>query len=330
MNAPPSRVLHPRHGVHDQSARTPRRGPHSVRRTTTIDTFRLDGPAGPSTVIATGRDLYTPPHGEPVELDTQRFRLTLAPLGSTVEAVHGADGLESLVGTSVSAGFRRALSQLAPRAERAALRHRMLDDLVGAVLVSGVALVEAGVYPIQPRDLLVFTDVCRGWAAGGTQHDDIAADLYPLPTGPAPNDVSAPDDPLAWHRTEPAEQDFMRRSRRIDVRADGPELAVDAHFRDVSVPVTGEGTVIHEYSLTARADAATLALTALDVRAHALPWQECNSVPATGAHLIGATLGELETTVRGKLSGTAGCTHLNDTFRGLDAVPLLAEVLAPR
>jgi hypothetical protein len=166
--------------------------------------------------------------------------------------------------------------------------------------------VEAGVYPIQPCDLLVFTDVCRGWAAGGTQHDDIAADRYPLPTGPSPNDVSAPEDPLAWHRTEPATQDFMRRSRRIDVRTDGAEFSIDAHFRDVSVPLTGEGTVIHEYSLTARADAATFRLTAIQVRAHALPWVECNSVPETGQHLLGATLGDLETTVRSHLPGTAG------------------------
>jgi hypothetical protein len=65
----------------------------------------------------------------------------------------------------------------------------------------------------------------------------------------------------------------------------------------------------------------------VQVDAHALPWKECNSVTDSAEHLVGATLGDLETTVRTRLTGTVGCTHLNDTFRGLDAVPLLAGFL---
>jgi hypothetical protein len=314
--------------VHDQSARTPSRTPGPVRRTTRIDTFRLRGPRGPSTVLATGRDLLTPPSGEPVELDAQTVRLTLTPVSNVITAIEGGDDLADLIGVSVSSGFRRALGQITPPAGRGALRHRMLDDLVGAVLVSGVALVEANAYPIEPRQMLVFADVCRGWATGGIQLDLVADGVHPMPTGPVPNDVSAPEDPWAWHRVEPlAEQDFMRRSRRIDVQRDGAEVVIDAHFRDESVPLDRPGQSIHEYSVFARADAATPALTDVQVTAHALPWQDCNSVPETAAHLIGLRLGELETTVRTKLAGTAGCTHLNDTYRGLDAVPLLAQAL---
>jgi len=210
----------------------------------------------------------------------------------------------------------------------------MLDDLPGAFLGGAYAVVQAGAYPVPPQDLLVLTDVCRGWAAGGSQHDDIARGLVPTPTGPIPNDLSMPTDPLAWHDPEPPEIDFSRRGRRIDVLGgltaeDGrPEIGVDAHFRDVFLPLDGDAMVVHEYSLWARADAATFEVTSVHVDAHALPWRECNSVTDSAEHLVGATLGDLESTVRTRLTGTVGCTHLNDTFRGLDAVPLLAAALS--
>jgi hypothetical protein len=320
--------------VHDQRARTPARAANSIRRTTAIDSIRYDGPAGPTTMVGTGRDLLTPATGEPVVVDSARFEIVLEPLGSLVREVRTPTGLDGLVGASVSAGLRRTLRDLAPRAERERVLHRMLDDLPGAFLGGAYAVVQAGVYATPPQDLLMLTDVCRGWADGGSQHDEIARGRIPTPTGPVPNDLTVPDDPLAAHDAGTPDVDFSRRSRRIDVRgglsgADGrPEIGIDAHFRDAFRPVAGDGMVVHEYSLVARADAATFEVTAVRVEAHALPWRECNSVTDSAEHLVGATLGDLESTVRIRLTGTVGCTHLNDTFRGLDAVPLLAAALA--
>lgn len=328
MSRPPRRVLHPSHGVHDQRARTPARAANSVRRTTTIDSFRFDGAAGPTTVSARGRDLLTDGDGAAVELDEVDFGLTLEPLRSVIATVRDLDGAKELLGVDIAVGFRRVLNRLTAPADRSRLRHRLLDDLPGAVLVGSMPLVTAGVYPVRPRELLVLTDVCRGWAEGGSQHRDIAIGRIPTPTGPAPTDLRVPEDPLAWHAEAPRTHDHMRRGRRIDVLRTPAGLTIDAHFRDVSVPVAGAGEVIHEYSVSVRADETTREVTAISATAHALPWQDCNSVPESARELLGARLGELETTVRTRLSGTAGCTHLNDTFRGLDAVPLLAGFLA--
>lgn len=324
------RSLHPNHGVHDQSARIPPRVPNSVRRTTTIDTFRFDGPAGASTVVCRGRDLHTTDSGDAVVLDAVTCELVLEPLFGDVRSaadVSGGADLSSLVGSNVSHGFRKLLNPLTPVTERGSLRHRLLDDLPGAILVSAHPVVGAGVYPLKPRELLVLTDVCRGWADGGGQHDDIAQDMIPTPTGPTPSDLTDRTDPLAMHDTGPVTHDFMRRGRRIDVRALGDEIEIDVHFRDVWVPLDGEGEVIHEYSVTGRADASSLELRSVTARAHALPWTECNPVTESAQLAVGARLGELETVVRTRMSGTVGCTHLNDTMRGLDAVPTLVKAL---
>lgn len=335
MAAQSARRLHPHHGVHDQRAHTPDRAPNSVRRTAWIDTLRFDGAAGPTTVLGSGRDLFTPVAGEPRVLATAEVEVVLAPLHGVVAEVRKPAGYDGLVGASVPAGWRRALNPLVPAAEREGLVHRILDDFPGAFLGAGLPVVDAGVYPFKPQELLFLTNVCRGWSAGGTQEADIAAGRFPKPTGPAPTDLARPDDPWAWHVVDAPRADFTRRSRRFDVRRDGDDLDIDAHFRDVFLPLEGSDTetgneaeVVHEYSLTARADAGTFRITAVRVDAHTLPWDDCNSVTDSGEHLLGATLGDLETTVRTRLTGVAGCTHLNDTFRGLDAVPRLAAALS--
>ncbi len=322
-----TRRLHPRHGVHDQRAQTPDRAPDSVRRTIWIDSFRFDGAAGPTTMLGSGRDLFTPATGEPRVLATADVEVVLAPLHGVVAEVRKPAGYDALVGAAVPAGWRRALHPLIPADERNGLTHRILDDFPGAFLGAGIPVVEAGVYPYQPKELLFLLNVCRGWSAGGTQEVDINAGRFPKPTGPSPTDISRPDDPWAWHVTDTPRADLTRRSRRFDVRREGDDLVIDAHFRDVWLPVAGEPEVVHEYSLAARADGASFEVTAVQVDAHTLPWDDCNSVTDSGQHLLGATLGNLETPVRTRLSGVAGCTHLNDTFRGLDAVPLLAAAL---
>ena len=43
--------------------------------------------------------------------------------------------------------------------------------------------------------------------------------------------------------------------------------------------------------------------------------------------IVGTPLGELRTTVLERLSGTRGCTHLNDAMRALAEVPTLLTEL---
>ena len=92
--------------------------------------------------------------------------------------------------------------------------------------------------------------------------------------------------------------------------------------------IGGAPIAAHEYSLQLRADPDGI-VTSVTVRQHALPWRECDTVPAGAGVVVGARIGELEPVVRTELAGVNGCTHLNDSLRGLDAVPYLLELLDP-
>jgi hypothetical protein len=207
------------------------------------------------------------------------------------------------------------------------LLYRMLHDLPGTSLVGGMVIVRAGASPFSASDLVVMENVCRGWRTGGSQLGEVEAGRIPMPTGPFPTSLDDPDDPLAWHEPGVPRPDHVRRGRRMDVWCDGDELRVDLHYRDTYHSSDQPAMVIHEYSLRAGADRASGAIRTIATEAHALPWVECNTVPSSTDVVIGTRLGAVEATVRERLRGTAGCTHLNDTLRELDTVPALAATL---
>lgn len=321
--------LHPQRGVHNQTARTPVRRPGSLRRTTALDFFWPEDLLGPCTVLGTGRDLITRSDGAAV-LQRARLRATLTPPASVVTAIE-VDAAEldvaALLGASVSTGFRRSLQRVVPPELRTGMHYRLLHDLPGATLVSQAVPLQAGHTLFQPRDLLVMADVCQGWRSGAYQMNEVAAGRAPQPIGPAPSGVDDPEDPLARHETPPLGADSFRRGRRLDVWRAGGELHVDLHYRDAYRPLDGPGMVIHEYSVRATADPGSLEIRQIVTVAHALPWADCNSVVASSDELVGVRLGECDQTVRTRLRGTAGCTHLNDSLRELDEVPALASAL---
>jgi hypothetical protein len=59
------------------------------------------------------------------------------------------------------------------------------------------------------------------------------------------------------------------------------------------------------------------------VEPHALPFPECPLAAPNARDLTGVSLREITGTVRARLSGTRGCTHLNDVLRFLRYVPAL-------
>lgn len=321
--------LHPRRGVHNQTARTPVRRPGSLRRTTALDFSWAGDLLGPCTVRGTGRDLLTRSDGVTV-LGCADLRMTLTPPAAVVTAIE-VDAAEldaaTLLGASVSTGFRRSLQRAVPPELRAGMHYRLLHDLPGATLVSQAVPIQAGHTLFAPRDLLVMADVCQGWRSGAYQMNEVAADRAPQPIGPVPNELDDPADPLAWHETPAPDGDSFRRGRRMDVWRDAGDLRFDLHYRDAYRPAEGTGMVIHEYSVRGSADPESLTIRQISTEAHALPWADCNSVVASSDALVGVRLGDCDTTVRTRLRGTAGCTHLNDSLRELDEVPVLAAVL---
>ena len=146
-------------GPHAPARSTPPRSPGSVRRTTSIDTVRPDGPDGALVVDARGRDLRTGEDGTDGAEDLGEVELAvrLEPAAHAVVDIRpdGAGGhadgipdLGSLVGVRVGSRFRRVLDEALPaERDRGSLLFLLLDDLVGVVLVSGYALLHADALP---------------------------------------------------------------------------------------------------------------------------------------------------------------------------------------
>jgi hypothetical protein len=292
----------PPHGPWDPATTTPLLAAGAVRRTTRIDSTR-DG--GDLRVALHGADTDRPPVVLTMVVDDANREIRAAP------------DVPELVGLVVGPGFRRRVAELLPDdlATRS-LRHLLLDDLPGALLVSGYALMRAGATPPSARGAAGIrehmADLCAGWVGDGSmlQHVDETGQV-PTPVGPpAPVLDDTPALPVGG----------MRRRRRIDV--DGEE--VDVHFRDSWFGPDGE-VVLHEYSLRARVVDGVL----VDVAGHAnvLPWTECPGAIGHIGAVAGARLEDLADRVRADLVGPISCTHLNDTVRSLaDAAALVGRV----
>ncbi|MDO8364466.1 MAG: DUF2889 domain-containing protein, partial [Actinomycetota bacterium] len=114
-----------------------------------------------------------------------------------------------------------------------------------------------------------------------------------------------------------------RRQRRLDVvpgpTRDAP-VHVESDFLDSHVDEDGYETVIHEYTVTAVIDPATLTVVSSSAVAHTLPWMECIQAEASGDRLTGRPLQDLRPRVREELLGITTCTHLNDTLRSIEDV----------
>ncbi|MGF7234353.1 MAG: DUF2889 domain-containing protein, partial [Frankia sp.] len=104
-------------------------------------------------------------------------------------------------------------------------------------------------------------------------------------------------------------------------------VAVDAFFRDSHVDGGGLETVVHEYSVAATIDPATMRFTDCQATIGVLPWQECPGAVGSARRLVGTPVEGLRTSIRESFVGTSTCTHLNDTLRALEDVGDLVREL---
>jgi Protein of unknown function (DUF2889) len=321
-------------GPHAPATSTPSRSPGSVRRTTSIDTVRPDGPGGALLVDARGRDLLTRHDDSNAAevVDEVALTLRLEAASHALVDVHadrptgGLPDLRPLVGARVGSGFRRLLDRTMPaERHRGSILHLLLDDLVGAVLVSGYALLHADALPPQggivDATVARLGDRCAGWALDGGFIANLRdTGRLATPHGPAaPTLTSLDGDPHCWHSMAPLPPDSTRRRRRLDVVAPGPGNlhAIGAHFRDTHVAGDGRETVVHEYAVHGLVDARHRRIVELSAEALVLPWVECPAAVAGAERLQGTTFVDVRRRVRDELVGTASCTHLNDTLRSL-------------
>jgi len=331
----------------DPAPTTPGRPPGSIRRTSSIDTARPDGLGGDLVISARARDLRTGPGGvasvvaeaeASARVDGRRRTLL------SLDTVPTLPSPDLLIGVVVGPGFRGRLSEAAPdEVDAGTLLHLLLDDLPGAALVSGYSLQRGGALdgprsegaapaaPTASSPARGFrADLCAGWAHDATMMVTIrSSGVIPMAIGPPAPDLVPPDDPRAWHDMPPLAPHAMRRRRRLDVigTPDPGAFLVDAHFRDSYVDADGNESVVHEYSVSGRVDAAEGRVVEMAAEARVLPWMECPGAVASAGRLVGMRLAELRTWVRREMTGASTCTHLNDTLRSLGDVPALMSVL---
>lgn len=329
-------------GPHGPASPSPVRRPGSVRRTASFDATWPDGRGTPTHLRGRARDLCTPLSGLPLVVAHADAELVVAPDRTVASVVTDPahDGLQRLIdGPSIS-GYRAQLAELVPEEVRAAsLLHLLLDDVPGVSLVSGLALLRwpvAGAEGEAPRRSgRRMTGICTGFQEG-------SSGLMPDGTSRLPRDmvevgeVDAGGDVLAWHELPVVAGPSMRRARRIDawlapssVTGADEVIRVDAFYQDSITQPSGRRRGVHEYTLTAEVDPASLRLTALDPLPRVLPHRECPLAVLNTSVLVGMSLADLRPAVLHELRGTAGCTHLNDMVRGLADVVALADVLAP-
>jgi hypothetical protein len=324
--------------VHEPTSSVPARAARSIRRTTTIDMVRPDGLDRPLLLRGIGRDLTTiDGKTEVVDEATLAVTVDFADDRRVTEISGRPDppGLDMLVGRRAGAGFRSAVDAAlgAERAKRSLL-YLLLDDVPVATLVSAFAIVYDADAPLRvgPGSVHPATpDVCAGWATGATIMVEIGATgRSPKVRGPVAPPLDRPDDPLAWHETEPLPPTGMRRRRRLDlVAVNDSVLRVDAMFRDSYMSREGVESVVHEYTVSASVDRTTSEVLAVDAVARVLPWVECSTAASSARRMIGQRLDQGRTFVRQELVGTSTCTHLNDVLRSIEDVVGLAPHLPP-
>ncbi|HZP29567.1 MAG TPA: DUF2889 domain-containing protein, partial [Acidimicrobiia bacterium] len=306
--------------------------------TTTIDTTRTEGLPGPMVMHGAARDLVTGADGTAGELaaadllarvEGESHRLLELTTRPDLPAA------QALLGAVVGPGFRRRAVDAAPgEAAAGTLLNLVLDDLPGAALVSGFALLAADAVPQRhaaDEYLDARGDLCAGWAVEATMMTIIREERQsPVSIGPLAPALLREDDPDAWHPLPPLPPHSTRRLRRLDVAAPerpGAPAAVDVFFRDSHFDEHAVERIIHEYSVRATVDPVSLTIVDIDARADVLPWKECPGAVASAARLAGRPTAGLRGYVRETFVGTSTCTHLNDVLRGLaDVGPLLAAL----
>jgi hypothetical protein len=209
--------LHPRHGTHDPTTGTPRQRSGSIRRTTMIDLLRPEGPNGEVIVDGRGRDRRLARDGTARVADDARLRARLDFAGGRalreIQTEPDINGVQALIGAGTASGFRAKVTAAeaaeAAEADNRTLPHLLLDDLPGAVLVSGYALHSDSeghgrrADPAQQEAFLAGrADLCAGFATTATMLVELVdTGILPLPTGPVAPRLDSPDDPAAWHST---------------------------------------------------------------------------------------------------------------------------------
>ena len=315
----------------------------SVRRTSSIDVAWPDGADGDRRFLGRARDYLTPPSGGAGRvLDGASFEATLD-FEKTITAITAYPEparLQQLVGQRGGGHLRLIVHEIMPQlVATGAPLYLLLDDISGVALVSSWAWAQwepdwsTKVRERMPKEQLDKLMSAREGVCWGLKPGNSGLDFSrPVPTTLSSADAKElrnPADPQGWHDFPAIAGASFRRARRIDVTRDEERsvIAIDAAFQDSAPTPAGGRAAIHEYRLSATADADTLEILTLEPEARILPFSECPGAVHNTRRLIGKRIGDIRGEVLEALRGPEGCTHLNDALRALAEVPKLAGYL---
>lgn len=298
--------------------RWPMPEPGTMRRTSTIDTHP-DGPDHQDTRLHARDVRFDADRGAEV-VDDVVVRARLAQ--RVIERIDGVDArLAALRGVRVGQGFRaRAGALLGADVDRATLLNLLLDDWVGASLVTGYGTQHAAITdgveePMADTVADHLAGICSGFAPKSSAVEFTRLNLFmPCAQGPSAPTLDG------MHPAEVLRPHGMRRLRRIDLN---PDDTFDAHFRDSHVDGSGTETIVHEYTVAGAIHSGVI--TEIAAEARVLPWQECPGALASSSRVIGMPIAELRNRIRTEFVGTSTCTHLNDTLRCLGDLAALID-----
>jgi hypothetical protein len=248
--------------------------------------------------------------------------------GATIPGAPERAGV--LRGRAVRGGFRAGLADLEgldPTSPEAGL----LDDLPTVRLISGYALMmEAEQSPSPPtgRRPAPLVGICSGWRADGVAVQRAMADVPLLgdaATTPALGSVIG--SPEAFVDEESLAPRTMRRRRVLEISPAPGGWDVFAYLRDSHVDAGGVEHGLHEYVVTASADAGDLRLRSVVAEPRTLPFRDCPLASPNVDRLIGMPAADAGSGVIDRLPGAAGCTHLNDLLRTFRFLPRLAALV---
>lgn len=284
-------------------------------------------------LVARGRDLLTRDDGTTAVLDEASVSIVAPFRDGVLQAIAvepAVPGIDTLVGRSAYAGFRRAIDELLP-GERASgsVRHQLIDDLSTALMLSGRVLRAEGIgFGERPAGHKPPIDMCAGWIADGVAvagYSVLGPPLFPAPDAPV---IAPGDDPLGWHAHDVLPPHSTRRRRRLDVWRDGDVVWFDSFFRDSHFDCDGVEKVVHEYTVRGTVDAATFEVVSCDAAWGELPFPECPAAVASASRIVGEPVDGLRRKVLKTMVGPSTCTHLNDQLRSLEDVAPLARALS--
>lgn len=317
-------------------ATPPARRPGSIRRTSSILMFWPGGAGTDLHLKGRARDLLTTTQGEPEVLANADLYVVTNPLREVVsiDADPAPRDVDRLVGSRAGGNLRASIAQELPDEVAAGTpMHLLLDDLAGCTLIAGFVFIRwMDELPgfrerMQSGPKHRMQDICSGFRPGSVALFPDGTLSGKLQNVAHPSSLNDPDDPWSWHELDDHPPMAMRRSRRIDVWAEGDVLRIDAMFRDNAWDPDGQESVVHEYHMEGSADRSTGLLRTVTAEPRVLPYNECTGAAPNASWMEGTELRTMRTAVLERLKSTDCCTHLNDGLRSLAEVPILAGSL---